>query len=87
MAADGRAPTGAKESGLPQLSGGWVEDDDAVMRFVDIHGAALERLRRRVRETAEPDPVSRGILIQITADLENAHWMWQAENIKPGARA
>jgi starvation-inducible DNA-binding protein len=85
--ADGRAATVAKESGLPQIPSGWVGDDDVVNRFVDIHMTAIERLRRRITETAEPDPVSQDLLISICADLEKAHWMWQAENIKPGPTA
>jgi starvation-inducible DNA-binding protein len=82
--ADGRAATIAKESGLPQMPSGWIADDDVVVRFVEIHGMAIERLRRRIKETDEPDPVSQDLLIAITAELEKAHWMWQAENIKPG---
>lgn len=81
--ADGRAATIAKESGLPQVPSGWIADDDVVMRFVEIHLAAIERLRRRIADTADPDPVSQDLLIAITADLEKASWMWQAENIKP----
>lgn len=82
--ADGRAATIAKESGLPQLPSGWVGDDDVVARFVKIHGAVIERLRRRIGETDEPDPVSQDLLIAITAELEKSQWMWQAENIAPG---
>lgn len=81
--ADGRATTIAKESGLPQIPSGWIADDDVVKHFVDMHTAVIERLRRRVTETADPDPVTQDLLISITADLEKAHWMWQAENVKP----
>ncbi|OSC56704.1 DNA starvation/stationary phase protection protein, partial [Streptomyces sp. 4F] len=30
--------------------------------------------------TGDPDPVSQDIFIQITADLEKQHWMFQAGN-------
>jgi starvation-inducible DNA-binding protein len=37
-------------------------------------------MRVRVDATGEADPVSQDIFIQITADLEKHHWMFQAEN-------
>src|SRR5262249_50704886 len=82
--ADGRATTISKESGLPQVDSGWVSDDDVVAKFVEIHAAGMERLRKRIKDTADPDPVSQDLLIQICAEVEKASWMWQAENIKPG---
>jgi starvation-inducible DNA-binding protein len=44
----------------------------------------IERLRTRIKETDEPDPVTQDLLITITADLEKSWWMWQAENVTPG---
>jgi starvation-inducible DNA-binding protein len=82
--ADGRASTVAKESGLPQVESGWVSDDSIVQKFVDIQGAMIERVRTRIKETDEPDPVSQDLLIAIAADLEKSFWMWQAENVTPG---
>jgi len=80
-AADGRAATVARETGLPQLEAGWLGDDGVVASFVDIHATAIERVRARIGDVGEADPVSQDLLIQLTADLEKAHWMWQAENI------
>lgn len=79
--ADGRAGTVARETGLPQLDGGWLGDDSVVATFVDIHAAAIQRVRARIKDTEGVDPVSQDLLIQLAADLEKAHWMWQAENI------
>ncbi len=42
-------------------------------------GAIVERMRERVRATDAPDPVSQGILIEITAEVEKHHWMFQAQ--------
>ncbi|MGQ0845465.1 MAG: Dps family protein [Sporichthyaceae bacterium] len=81
--ADGRAATIAEESGVPQVQPGWVADDAVVAAFVEIHGSIVERLRTRIKDTDEPDPVSQDLLISITADLEKAWWMWQAENVTP----
>ncbi|MEW2248003.1 MULTISPECIES: Dps family protein [unclassified Streptomyces] len=77
---DGRAATVAAGSGLGQVPDGWIKDTDAVRTLVDALGAAITRMRERVASTAEPDPVSQDIFIQITQDLEKHHWMFQAEN-------
>ncbi|MER7186377.1 DNA starvation/stationary phase protection protein [Streptomyces hyaluromycini] len=77
---DGRAATVAAGSGIGSVPGGWVKDSDAVAALVDGLGAVITRMRERVTETAEADPVSQDIFIGITADLEKHHWMFQAEN-------
>ncbi|MFF6784087.1 ferritin-like domain-containing protein [Streptomyces sp. NPDC012510] len=77
---DGRAGTVAASSGIGKVPDGWVKDADAVGALVDALGAVITRMRARVESTAEADPVSQDIFIQITADLEKHHWMFQAEN-------
>ncbi|WP_217552881.1 Dps family protein [Streptomyces sp. GbtcB6] len=77
---DGRAATVAAGSGIGSVPGGWIKDSDAVAALVDGLGAVITRMRERVTETAEADPVSQDIFIGITADLEKHHWMFQAEN-------
>ncbi|MEU9244493.1 DNA starvation/stationary phase protection protein [Streptomyces shenzhenensis] len=77
---DGRAATVAAGSGTGAVPGSWVKDSDAVAALVDALGAAITRMRERVRATAEADPVSQDLFIGITADLEKHHWMFQAEN-------
>ncbi|CAM5282493.1 DNA protection during starvation protein [Streptomyces glaucescens] len=78
---DGRASTVASRSGIQEVAGGWVKDEDAVRVLVQALGAVITRMRERVSVTEEPDPVSQDILIGITADLEKHHWMFQAENV------
>ncbi|MFF7261512.1 Dps family protein [Streptomyces sp. NPDC008159] len=77
---DGRAATVAGSSGIGKAPDGWVKDTDAVGTLVDALGAVITRMRTRVESTAEADPVSQDIFIEITADLEKHHWMFQAEN-------
>ncbi|MFD6286418.1 Dps family protein [Streptomyces sp. NPDC060205] len=77
---DGRAATVAHSSGIGSVKDGWVKDTDAVGTLVDALGAVIGRMRQRVEATGEADPVSQDIFIQITADLEKHHWMFQAEN-------
>ncbi|MEI5521399.1 DNA starvation/stationary phase protection protein [Streptomyces brasiliscabiei] len=77
---DGRAGTVSGSSGIGKVPDGWVKDVDAVGTLVEALGAVITRMRTRVESTAEADPVSQDIFIQITADLEKHHWMFQAEN-------
>ncbi|MFI9238181.1 DNA starvation/stationary phase protection protein [Streptomyces cinnamoneus] len=80
IAPDGRAETVAKTSGIDPVGGGWTKDTDAVRTLVEALGAVITRMRERIRETADPDPVTQDILIGLTGDLEKHHWMFQAEN-------
>ncbi|MFD4261441.1 Dps family protein [Streptomyces sp. NPDC058534] len=77
---DGRAATVAVGSGIDVTPEGWVDDTTAVQTMVDALGAVIGRMRERITSTGDPDPVSQDIFIQITADLEKQHWMFQAEN-------
>ncbi|MFF4730792.1 Dps family protein [Streptomyces mirabilis] len=77
---DGRAATVATTSGIGVTPEGWIKDTDAVGELVDALSAVISRMRVRVEATGEADPVSQDIFIQITADLEKHHWMFQAEN-------
>ncbi|WP_448315703.1 Dps family protein [Streptomyces sp. CO7] len=77
---DGRAATVASRSGISTVADGWIKDGDAVRALVDALGAVIGRMRSRVQETEQPDPITQDLLIGITADLEKHHWMFQAEN-------
>jgi starvation-inducible DNA-binding protein len=70
----------ATTSGIGVTPEGWIKDTDAVGELVDALSAVISRMRVRVDATGEADPVSQDIFIQITADLEKHHWMFQAEN-------
>ncbi|MFD7107500.1 Dps family protein [Streptomyces celluloflavus] len=77
---DGRSVTVAKTSGIGEVTDGWIKDDHAVDALVAALAAVIGRMRRRITDTAEPDPVTQDILIGLTADLEKHHWMFQAES-------
>ncbi|MEU5212980.1 DNA starvation/stationary phase protection protein [Streptomyces sp. NPDC020742] len=76
---DGRAGTVAKTSGISEVQDGWIKDGEVVRAMVNALGAIIGRMRERIVDTADPDPVSQDILIGLTADLEKHHWMFQAE--------
>ncbi|MEV4680331.1 Dps family protein [Streptomyces kurssanovii] len=80
VAPDGRAATVAAQSAIGSVPEGWIKDVDVVRTMIDSLGAVIGRMRERIEATAEPDPVSQDILIQLTADLEKHAWMFQAEN-------
>jgi len=77
---DGRATTVAGTSGMPQLEAGWLQDTAVIAAFVEMFAAVIGRMRSRIDETAEPDPVTQDLFIGLTAELEKQHWMFQAEH-------
>ncbi|MGC4997690.1 MULTISPECIES: Dps family protein [unclassified Streptomyces] len=76
---DGRAATVASGTGIKVPPAGWIKDTDAVSGMVAALGAVIARMRERVKATGDADPVTEDLFIQITADLEKHHWMFQAE--------
>ncbi|WP_225847416.1 Dps family protein [Streptomyces sp. HPF1205] len=78
---DGRAGTVAKTSGIDAVTDGWIRDAEVVEIMVNALHAVITRMRERVADTDEPDPVTQDLLIGITQELEKEHWMFQAENV------
>ncbi|GLZ78968.1 DNA starvation/stationary phase protection protein [Actinorhabdospora filicis] len=79
LSPDGRAGTVASDTGLPAIKDGQLTDSDVIAYFVDAYAGVIERMRARVDETAEADPVTQDVLIGITGELEKQYWMLQAE--------
>jgi starvation-inducible DNA-binding protein len=78
---DGRAATVAKESGISSFPAGYIPDTQVVKALVAALEAVVGRMRKRVEDTDEPDPVTQDLLIGITADLEKYAWMFQVESV------
>ncbi|MFF0490269.1 Dps family protein [Nocardia sp. NPDC003482] len=76
---DGRARTVADTSGAEGFPAGWQRDDDVVESITTNLAAVITRLRQRIDATEKADPVTQDLLIEITARLEQLHWMWQAQ--------
>lgn len=76
---DGRAQTVSEKSKSPHVDPGYIQDDKVIAAFIDILFSVTERLRKRIRETAETDPVTENLLEDIVHDLEKHLWMFQAQ--------
>lgn len=76
---NGKAKTVVESSGVPEYPDNWQSVEATVAAIVDILGALIERLRARIDETDKSDLVTQDLLIEITRALEEAHWMWQAQ--------
>ena len=76
---DGTVVTIATTTALKPLGADWVDDTAVVEHFIAAFETVIERFRQRIDATADPDPVTQDLLIGITADLEKASWMFQAE--------
>jgi starvation-inducible DNA-binding protein len=76
---NGTAKTIAASSGVPAIETGWLKEDQVVTAITSSLGSLITRMRARIDETDKPDLVTQDLLIGITQDLEQAHWMWQAQ--------
>jgi starvation-inducible DNA-binding protein len=76
---NGKARTVVESSGIPEFPDNWQSVDRTVAAIVEILGALIARLRKRIDETDKSDLVTQDLLIALTAELEKQHWMWQAQ--------
>lgn len=76
---NGTAKTVAESSGVPTFPENWLKEDDVVQAVVAALAVLIERLRKRIDETEKADLVTQDLLIEITKQLEESHWMWQAQ--------
>jgi starvation-inducible DNA-binding protein len=76
---NGKAKTVVESSGIPDYPANWQTAEATVAAIVEILGEFIKRLRERIDETEKTDPVTQDLLIEIAAELEKQHWMWQAQ--------
>lgn len=76
---NGKAKTVVASSGVPDYPDNWQSVESTVAAVVDILGEVIKRLRKRIEETDKTDLVTQDLLIEIAAELEKQHWMWQAQ--------
>ncbi|MEV5409161.1 DNA starvation/stationary phase protection protein [Thermopolyspora sp. NPDC052614] len=76
---DGRSGTVARETQLKQLNAGYIQDTQVVEAFTELLEGINRRMRERVERTEETDPVTQDLLIEASQDLEQQHWMIQAQ--------
>ncbi len=76
---NGKARTVIEGSGLPVYPDGWQSDEKTVDAIVQTLEAIIKKLRKGIDETDKSDLVTQDLLIEIARELEQAHWMWQAQ--------
>nr|WP_206442571.1 DNA starvation/stationary phase protection protein [Streptomyces boncukensis] len=77
---DGRSATVFQGSAVSPVPEGWLPDSDAVRTMVAALASVIAKARERMAAVGPVDPVTEDIFIQLTGELEKAHWMFQAEN-------
>lgn len=75
---DGQVATVSKRSGIDAVEPGYLADEKAISVITDRLAGVIGRVREGIAATEEPDPVSQDLLIGLTKDLEEQHWMFQA---------
>jgi starvation-inducible DNA-binding protein len=78
---DGRAETVSSTSRTPSIKDGWLRDRDVVKQIFEAVDVVVRRVRPRIAETEKTDQVTQDLLIELTGKLEEARWMWQAQNV------
>ena len=76
---DGQTEALAAQSKVEPLTVGYVKVEAVIGYIVDRLAPMISRFRERMDATEKADPVTQDLFIAITADLEKAHWMFQAE--------
>lgn len=76
---NGKAKTVVESTGLPDYPDNWLTVERTVAAIVTTLATTIERLRKRIDETDKSDLVTQDLFIEITRELEEAHWMWQAQ--------
>jgi starvation-inducible DNA-binding protein len=76
---DGRATSVAASSDLPELPAGRIPVTEAVQRVGSTIDVVCQRLRVRMLQMADSDPVSQDILIGASDELEKQAWMLRAQ--------
>ena len=79
--ADGRAGTVDQSSAVPDFASGWVTDRDVIRHIFEAVDVVVRRMRPRIDETEKTDLVTQDLLIEVVGQLEEARWMWQAQNV------
>ena len=76
---NGKTRTVLESSGLPNYPDGWLSDEETVAAIVNTLETLVKRTRSRIDEAEKADLVTQDLLTDISRDLEQAHWMWQAQ--------
>ena len=79
VAPDGRVETIAAATPLEALPLGWQVDVDVVSRFVSRLDGIAVRLRARIDELGDLDPISQDLLIGIGHGIEKHLWMLRVQ--------
>ena len=78
---DGRAGTVDKSAAVPDFAAGWVTDRDVIEKIFEAVDVVVRAMRPRIEETEKTDLVTQDLLIEVVGTLEEARWMWQAQNV------
>lgn len=76
---NGKATTVSESSGIADYPDNWQDAKATVDAIVEILSELIGRLRERIDETDKADLVTQDLLIELAAELEKQHWMWQAQ--------
>ncbi|MBD8062938.1 Dps family protein [Oceanitalea stevensii] len=75
---DGRASTVASSTQVESLSGGRLPDDKVIRQFEERLQSVADRIKSKLDDVEESDPLSHDLLVTVASGLEKQAWMFRA---------
>ncbi len=75
---DGRAATVASSTRVEALSGGRLPDDKVIRQFEERLQSVADRIKGKLSDIEDDDPLSHDLLVGIATGLEKQAWMFRA---------
>ena len=61
------------------MPSGWVTDTDGIRNMTTLLGTIIARMRTRIDDTADCDPVTQDVFLDVAHDLEKQAWMFEVQ--------
>jgi len=75
---DGRATTIVQTSAIPEMPGGFLDDAQLIVWWVNTYKVVGDELRQAIRDTSEPDPTTSNLLQSVEQAVDEYQWFFRA---------
>ena len=75
---DGRATTIVQTSAIPEMPGGFLDDAQLIVWWVNTYKVVGDELRQAIRDTSEPDPTTSNLLQSVEQAIDEYQWFFRA---------
>lgn len=75
---DGRATTIVQTSKVPEMPGGFLDDAQLIVWWVQTYKVVGDEIRQGIRDTADPDPTTSNLLQSVEQGIDEYQWFFRA---------